>query len=445
MPLVPTNTYLRWYRTDSWVYRQFAYLFQNPLWKTKIPGGCSLCPLFWLALFSFTFFRLLVGLCVLLKMSFKFFRVEDGWHKANKVCCRLFKKLIPSSQLPEEVSFLMAIILGFVATLVGVLVVQKFAEWWQLAGETKMVDGTVIESFRALLVIDWVLWAVVAATVWYSFRPQPRCRVEGYAVLCAVLALVSAVCLFPGLATEIVVGWPVFLLKFVGHGIAVAAAWVWGGIAAAAVWTWDVICAFPRFLWQMIVANTILAISVAFVAVVGLLVTRFAPQLAEDTVATSPAPNRTEEEELRAARMSLFATSLREADLAPYHEFRGQKFWESYVWKLGDVFGDIAKVPEQQLFTRFFEVRYEAYARANAEYGASWERKRKMNIACSAFTEAVHKILVPLGNALATGLLAICKVIGAIFVGLWAVITYLAALVVAKKKGACPYRRFENV
>jgi len=60
MPLVSLNTIDRWYRKDSWVYRAFTYLFQNQLWDLDVPSGFSLCPYFWLALFSLTFFRVFV-------------------------------------------------------------------------------------------------------------------------------------------------------------------------------------------------------------------------------------------------------------------------------------------------------------------------------------------------------------------------------------------------
>lgn len=39
------------------MYKNFAYLFQNPLWDKHIPNGFSVCPYFWLNLFSFFIFR----------------------------------------------------------------------------------------------------------------------------------------------------------------------------------------------------------------------------------------------------------------------------------------------------------------------------------------------------------------------------------------------------
>ena len=57
MALVSQSVISRWYQTNSWVYKNFAYLFQNPLWHKNIPRGFSVCPYFWLNLFSLIIFR----------------------------------------------------------------------------------------------------------------------------------------------------------------------------------------------------------------------------------------------------------------------------------------------------------------------------------------------------------------------------------------------------
>jgi hypothetical protein len=55
--LVKRSIVERWYQTDSWVYKNFSYLFQNPLWQKTVPNGFSVCPYFWLNLFSLLLFR----------------------------------------------------------------------------------------------------------------------------------------------------------------------------------------------------------------------------------------------------------------------------------------------------------------------------------------------------------------------------------------------------
>lgn len=46
-----------WYRRDSFIYKNFHYLFENELWKTRVPDGFSVCPYFWLSMFSLLVFR----------------------------------------------------------------------------------------------------------------------------------------------------------------------------------------------------------------------------------------------------------------------------------------------------------------------------------------------------------------------------------------------------
>lgn len=58
--LVKESIVKSWYQRNSWVYQQFSYLFQNPLWDKDVPNGFSVCPYFWLSLFSFFIFRPLV-------------------------------------------------------------------------------------------------------------------------------------------------------------------------------------------------------------------------------------------------------------------------------------------------------------------------------------------------------------------------------------------------
>src|SRR5262245_39921449 len=58
--LVSENVVRQWYLKDSWVYKNFSYLFQNPLWTKDIPKGFSVCPYFWLSLLSFFILRPLV-------------------------------------------------------------------------------------------------------------------------------------------------------------------------------------------------------------------------------------------------------------------------------------------------------------------------------------------------------------------------------------------------
>ena len=47
----------KWYQRDSLVYRNFSYLFVNALWEKRIPQGFTVCPYFWMSMFSLLIFR----------------------------------------------------------------------------------------------------------------------------------------------------------------------------------------------------------------------------------------------------------------------------------------------------------------------------------------------------------------------------------------------------
>lgn len=55
--LVPEQIVERWYHRDHFIYKNFAFLFQNKLWDSNVPNGFSVCPYFWMSMFSFCFFR----------------------------------------------------------------------------------------------------------------------------------------------------------------------------------------------------------------------------------------------------------------------------------------------------------------------------------------------------------------------------------------------------
>lgn len=75
MSLVSNNVIDAWFKRDSWVYKHFAYLFYNPIWKGNVPKGYSLCPYFWMAMFSMLVFRpFIIPVLFILRFSAKGFK-----------------------------------------------------------------------------------------------------------------------------------------------------------------------------------------------------------------------------------------------------------------------------------------------------------------------------------------------------------------------------------
>ncbi len=55
--LVKHSIVEKWYQRNSWIYKNFSYLFSNPLWEKNVPQGFTVCPYLWMSLFSFFIFR----------------------------------------------------------------------------------------------------------------------------------------------------------------------------------------------------------------------------------------------------------------------------------------------------------------------------------------------------------------------------------------------------
>lgn len=131
--LVKRSIVEKWYQRDSWVYRQFSYLFKNPLWSKRIPSGFSVCPYFWLSLFSFFIFRP----CVVAPVRYVFSPLIRGSGKpakcldtqANKILRKIRwigdTDLSPGSAVFSFLTlFLMVVFLGAGLLVPGIKIVD---------------------------------------------------------------------------------------------------------------------------------------------------------------------------------------------------------------------------------------------------------------------------------------------------------------------------------
>lgn len=108
MALVSEKIYSKWFKKSHWMYRQFSYLFDNPLWKLPVPPCFSLCPYFWLSMASFIFLRCLAVpvyltvsfLVSLLACPFPYIRSA-----AAESICRLYRRTPDGCWLKESLRF----------------------------------------------------------------------------------------------------------------------------------------------------------------------------------------------------------------------------------------------------------------------------------------------------------------------------------------------------
>lgn len=89
MPLVPLDRIKRWYKTDSIVYRNFAYLFKNPLWTRNVPQGMAVCPYWWSSVFCLLVFRpLFVPTALFLRWIIRVLNLTDWIRWTDRQCAR---------------------------------------------------------------------------------------------------------------------------------------------------------------------------------------------------------------------------------------------------------------------------------------------------------------------------------------------------------------------
>lgn len=229
--LVKKSIVERWYRTDSWVYKNFAYLFQNPLWSKRIPQGFSVCPYFWLNLFSLFIFR---PFCVM-PIHYVIMPIirAIGYPASafDDFCRSMFSKLnmIPYCPPPGAgVAFalLWSVVLGAI-TYIGYMITTQFYPYvTQDAGG--MFGFWAVVSFIAL-------WLVIGLHKKFT---ETECKTFNYLYVWFAI-LVAAMCFFvPTEALGMVksffggIGW-VFAQLWIGICMLFAwlGKWLWAGVS----------------------------------------------------------------------------------------------------------------------------------------------------------------------------------------------------------------------
>lgn len=251
--LVKESIVERWYQTDSWVYKNFVYLFQNPLWNKTVPRGFSVCPYFWLSLFSMCIFRpffvlpvrrlvlpVLVGIGRPALASDKalYLFIDRKVRRSKSI-----NDYFPGGGVALTIMLLFAIaLLCILGTLVyaGLAPLKVFYVYLTSASDLGMFVWWSITSFLALL---GVLGAHKAFT-------SSECKTVNYVYLWAALFAAAFVLFLPhetSVGTTATTNAVLVALAFVGK-------WAWFGlqVAAKALWsfvTWAPIKAIYAPWW----------------------------------------------------------------------------------------------------------------------------------------------------------------------------------------------------
>lgn len=247
--LVSENIVRQWYRKDSWVYRNFEYLFKNPLWSKEPPTGFSVCPYFWLSLFSFFIFRpTAVGLSRIVAPTVSTvighpFAALDRW------LVRQIRRFIFGRRDEDAVKYkeLRGIGLLFLFLLLIFSVVIGGSTYYLARWYVRDVTQAAIFMVEFWAVVGGIVLAVTAAIHAWLRRSKelPRCRTEAYLYVWAVLVLVALFVFAPDNSRQFLADCAACLWMILQV--------IWTGIVATVHWIghalWLVVWFVCRLVW----------------------------------------------------------------------------------------------------------------------------------------------------------------------------------------------------
>jgi hypothetical protein len=211
--LVPEKVVRPWYVEGNFIYENFKYIFQNPLWKKKtLPGGMSVCPYFWTSLLiGFVLFRLLLVPSILflgkiVSLFGKPFILLDRLF--CKMYYKIFKNRCPDLAFLWEgeprvgvgaLSNIIFFIVGFL------LLIVTGAVWHLTCVFIKDIYLTQIWPNPIRAIMFW--WAIVGAVlvgIVVKYRLQlSNCRVQWYLPVWMLVTIILTAILTPGLWGEL--------------------------------------------------------------------------------------------------------------------------------------------------------------------------------------------------------------------------------------------------
>ena len=402
MPLVPTATYSAWYSKKSWVYHHFSYLFDNPLWEKSVPQGFSLCPYFWLALFSLAIFRPFVYLLLTLRWACQTARLNALIRWTDKLAVKTLGG-DPNApfMLPTAVAGSFAFMAGAISFAVYTLVTDLFSVGMLIPGGAALLNVGV-------LLICWIYYS-------HTLHDSDRCRVEWYVRGSLALTLILAFAFHTALFVEAFVGIPWAVVSTIGGLLA-------GGLSL--IWN--------AFTWLLLGAISMSWVALAALATFGAFL--LAGYLIERHlgVSTKSRDERKTRKEEAAWLRAVYNANLKRIQESLYSWLTYDEYDNDIVWAktpLIPFVDTLARTP-RVLTSEDITAHKDDLLRVYRDYVAVIEaRKTARSAACKRTTELFAKICAPFTWA-----------------GRQAAImgSYLWAFTKAKKAGVCPYLKFHD-
>jgi hypothetical protein len=262
--LITQSTAEAWFRKDSFIYLQYIFLFRNPLWwKKREPQGASLCPYFWMAMFSFFIVKPLVYLLVYTGRLLEPLFILGGRPIAaiDRMLGSLFFKNLGSQPPGACVGFLLLALAGICGIVGLVMIISTGVYQWYHALELplfKFIFWGIISGVTVL--------CVVAKHYSINRYRADRCKSEVYIYIwAAIITAISAI----GYTSEYIDMW-----RYIGLFFPLLFSGVYSGIIWLAGVFWSGVKYCAGIVWAGAIAGTdAYHIPYWVIALIGLVIT----------------------------------------------------------------------------------------------------------------------------------------------------------------------------
>ena len=446
--LAPQSLVDKWYHTDSWVYKNFSFLFKNPLWDNDIPRGFSLCPYFWLSLFSLLLVRPFVYFLLTFKAAVKFLHLGKVLGAIDRFLVVTIFQRNDDTALKDTAAGGFTLLLTILTALVGIGLyfigiglTSVFKTYHELGCSSAL--------FLPLILASTFLTCVIYANARKSFAG--RCKVEYYVhamvLICVALAAyfnpVEGLLVLKGfgqiLSLTVLGIWE--FLKICWHGLGVGTSWLGHGI----VWLFSFGIHAVVASWKWVLS---LIVGLTTVSLIGYHLSK----------PTTLDPKKQEETKRRQLEKELLYKKRHDALVAVWNADNqygmGMDWWDKFFssHKLPE-FEALVRTERSGNSTGFSEATKLAWEKTKAIIEAEKEARLKVEAAerarkeawdrkCNAVSSKVAAFFKALWWIPSTLLRYPAKGLKWVVVQSATFITLLWKLFWAWKKGACPYMRF---
>lgn len=259
MAFVSTDCIDKWFTKDSWVYKNFEYLFRNKLWyKSRLPQGFSLCPYFWMAMFSLCIFKPIVEPFCLFSGKL----IRKILYFGGKPFEWIDRKIAKLAGIEARGSGIAVLMFTMLTLMISAVILSK-----TYTGLCSLYMQDHSLSYLAL----WVILNTVAVLVTgiYTrakhgnyFKYKERCKVEWYSFTIFIVSLLALIAISPsmilGAAIDVGLGLKVFAI-----GIGSSLWWVLinGFLLIMAVIGFLLKCIISKYMGMLVIAVVVFALT----------------------------------------------------------------------------------------------------------------------------------------------------------------------------------------